>query len=144
VKSRRASTTHMDYARMSKSRFFFQHILGEVLEETSFLVIPDVEVSLLYKGKESKMIDSTWENPYNTNYATKGFYHFWPEFHEGDMDEKSPVPFKIIFKHPKFKEKSLNIELSVMDTFYLNKTHVVPLTLLQTQIGVDISFLYER
>lgn len=41
----------------------FAHIVGEVLEETTMVLIPDVEVSLLYNDRVAEMVDSSWKNP---------------------------------------------------------------------------------
>ncbi|HPQ52994.1 MAG TPA: late competence development ComFB family protein [Spirochaetota bacterium] len=143
IKNRRISTVNTDYDSIQSRKYFFQHILGEVLEESTFSMIPDVEVTLMFGKEKATMIDESWSNPYVTNRATKGYFHFWPDFIEGVMDSAKPVQFSIIFSHPRFKEKSIDITLSVKETFKLNSSHVIPLTLLNTQEGVDIAFLYE-
>lgn len=144
IKNRRTSTRNTDYESIRGKKYFFQHILGEVLEESTFSMIPDVEITFMCGNKKAAMIDGSWINPYVTNRATKGYFHFWPDFVEGDMDSTKPVQFSIVFSHPKFKEKTIDVSLSVQETFKLNSSHVIPLTLLNTQEGVDISFLYDE
>ncbi|HPB81614.1 MAG TPA: late competence development ComFB family protein [Spirochaetota bacterium] len=143
IKNRRTSTGNTNYDGIREGKYFFPHILGEVLEESSFAMIPDVEVTLLFGKEKTSMIDNSWTNPYVTNKATRGYFHFWPDFVEGAMDSTKPVQFSIVFSHPKFKEKRIDLSLSVQETFKLNSSHVIPLTLMNTLDGVDIAFLYE-
>ncbi len=144
VKNRRDSTAHSDYSEISRKSFFFQHIIGEALEETSFNPVPGIEVTLLFGKKNASMIDPTWQNPYLTMKSTRGFFHFWPDFIEGEMDGGSPVEFTLRFSHPMLKTREVPVSLKVVETFNLHDSHVVPITLLQTMDGVDVSFLYDN
>ena len=120
------------------------HILGEVLEESTFSIIPDINVQLLYKGKLVKMKDSTWKNPYTTSRATEGYYHFWPEIPQDsgkNSSAGSKLAFEIVFNHPSFKEKRVGLNLQVMDTMDIYKSHVIPITLIQAADGVDVESL---
>jgi len=143
IKSRRSSEPHSDNNRIKRKAQFLPHIIGEVLEETTFSMIPDVEALLTFRGKPAKMVDLSWKNPYITNKATKGFYHFWPEFADKGMGKGSDISFQIVFNHPKFKEKKIDLALNVVKSFNFNKSHVIPIVLLPVQEGIDISFLYE-
>ncbi len=120
------------------------HILGEVLEESTFSIIPEINVQLLYKGKPVKMKDLTWKNPYMTSKATEGYYHFWPEIPQ-DLEKNAAagtaVPFEIVFNHPSFKEKRIGITLKVMDTMDIYKSQVIPITLIQCADGIEIDSL---
>ncbi len=142
IKKRRASVDHSNYISIGEKSNFFPHVLGEVLEETTFSVIPDVEVVLNYKGKTAKMIDSSWKNPYFTNSATKGYFHFWPDFDSTSMKRSGTIPFSIVFRHDKFEEKDVDLELSVIDNFNTENSHILPIVLLRAKEGVDISYLY--
>ncbi|MBP7605227.1 MAG: late competence development ComFB family protein [Spirochaetes bacterium] len=119
------------------------HIMGEVLEETTFSIIPGVEVTLLYGDKPAAMIDESWTNPYFTNKATKGYFHFWPEYNEKEMDAKKDNTFSLTFSHPKFSPKSIEVSLRVPGSTNLYESRIIPITLMQIKEGVDISFLYE-
>lgn len=143
VSTRRDSSPHSDYGELSKKSLLLPHIMGEVLEETTFSIIPDVEVSLLYKDKTAKMIDKGWVNPYITNRSTKGYYHFWPEFAEGEMDPKNEVQLKIVFNHPKFNKKEIDFTIKVLENISLYESKIIPIALMQIKENVDISFLYE-
>jgi competence protein ComFB len=120
----------------------FPHIFGEILEETTFTIVSNVEVSLLYNGKPTDMINQGWKNPYITNKATMGFYHFWPTYNE-EMGNPGKVAFQLVFKHPKFKEKTLGIDVDLLERADVGKSHVVPIILMKLNEGVDPDFLYD-
>ncbi len=142
IKQRRASS-HSMHDEAIKKQNVLPHVMGEVLEETTFSIVPEVEVTLLYKGKLARMIDESWENPYSTNKATRGYYHFWPDFVSGEMDQGVDIPFKIVFNSPRFNKKEIDVTLRILDTMNLYESRIIPITLLQIKEGVDISFLYE-
>jgi hypothetical protein len=119
------------------------HIIGEVLEETTFSVVPDVEVTLYYKGEPLPMITPEWANPYMTNRATKGYFHFWPEYLEEKCKGKSAVTLEVRFRHPKFKEKTVEIEVDCHSKDNFEKSHLMQIVLLQVVDGIDLNFLYE-
>jgi hypothetical protein len=106
--------------------------------------VEGVEVTLLHGGKPAAMIDQTWHNPYTTRKATRGFYHFWPDFIEDFMNKEGAVEFVLRFDHSKLKRHEVELKLDVAEKFNLNNSHVIPITLLQTREGVDVSFLYEQ
>ncbi len=139
IKSRRTSELPPNLKADENKILNLPHIIGEVLEETTFSIIPDIKVLLLYNGGPAKMKDATWKNPYITSKSTEGYYHFWPDFSEDEMDKNSSIPFSIVFGHPKLKEKNIDFKLNVQDTYNFYKSHVMPITLLQTTEGVDIS-----
>ena len=118
------------------------HIVGEVLEETTLSMIPDVEVSLLLKGKPVAMVDDTWKNPYVTNRATRGYYHFWPDYLESEMKGQSSVQFTLEFKHPRFESKKVDVDIDILDKPDMSQTCVVSIVLLKAKDGVDLDFLY--
>ncbi len=125
---------------MDKCRF--PHIFGEILEETTFTIVPDVEVSLLYHGKSSEMINRGWKNPYITNKATMGFCHFWPIYDE-KMGDARKIPFQLFFKHPQFEEKTLDLDVELMERADVGKSHVVPIILMKLKEGIDPDSLYD-
>jgi len=70
IKTRREASSHTDYDGMEKMQNILPHIMGEVLEETTFSIVSDIEVSLLMNGKPVPMLDEGWSNPFITNKAT--------------------------------------------------------------------------
>ncbi len=118
--------------------YYFPYIVGEVLEESTFSVIPDVEVQLIYNDFPVPMIDPGWSNPYYTSKSTKGFFLFWPDYLTGEMSPSADNIFKLIFRHRKFYKKELSFPLRALDKFNYNKSHIVPLALLTLQVGENI------
>ncbi len=55
------------------------------------------------------MINTDWSNPYITNKATKGYFHFWPEYPEKECKDISNIEIQLTLKHPKFKCKAWQI-----------------------------------
>lgn len=63
-----------------KSPFFFFPIFsGAVYDGTTFESLSNAEITILYKNKPAKMLDSTWQNPCRTFSATEGAYNFCVE-----------------------------------------------------------------
>jgi len=143
IKGRREMPSSGIQDSISARHLFFPHILGEVLEETTFSVITGVEVTLLFQGTPAKMVDSSWSNPYRTNKGTLGYYHFWPDVDPDMMDVVSDVPFTIRLHHPKFHQKDLEITIPVLQDARITQSRPVQLALMELHEGVDISFLYE-
>jgi len=143
IKTRRTSSDHSKYNNKEEKSIFLPHIIGEVLEETTFSILNKIEVHLIYKDKPASSIDLSWKNPYITNKATQGYYHFWPKFIDGVMKEEEEIPFTILVKNPKFIEKKINFSLKSIKNINLTNSHIIPIALLQMKEGVDPSFLYE-
>jgi len=140
VKKRRSSELSVPLEGKIKE-YFFPHILGEVLEETTFSVIPNVEVTILYKDEPAEMIDQLWKNPYVTNKATKGFFHFWPKLPEKDLDninKTKNVKFEIVCTHPQFNSYKLEFELAIVENRNVYKSFIMPMILLKKLDGVDL------
>ncbi len=141
---KRRSSELLNSPGESAEEYFLPHVLGEILEETNFLIIPKVQVTLLYKGKPAEMIDKSWKNPYTTNKATEGFFHFWPRVPGGEIKKgnSKKISFEIICSHPKFNEKRIEFELELVKDRNAYKSHIMPMVLLQKLEGVDISSLF--
>lgn len=122
---------------------FLPHIFGEVLEETTFNPISGVVVSLMYQGKLAEMIDPYWPNPYTTIKATRGFFHFWPRFIEGEMVGTDSIEFMLRFSHPKLEELETRFSIKVVSSFNLGNSHILPITLMKTKEGVSASDIFD-
>jgi competence protein ComFB len=118
------------------------HIIGTVLEETTLAIIPNVEVTLLFKGKTAEMVYDEWENPYTSYKATMGYYHFWPKYHKKSMGDKPA--FTLQFRHPKFNDLTVETTLELPGKDNEGRSHVVPIVLLTAREGVNLDFLYEE
>jgi competence protein ComFB len=143
IKKRRSSEVPASVKDPVKE-YFLPHILGEILEETTFSIIPNVTVTLLYKDKPAEMIDRYWKNPYVTNKSTKGFFHFWPELLHSEKENKKSgkkMQFTLLCSHPKFNEKKIEFTLAVVESQNSYKSFIMPMILLEKLEGVDLSFL---
>ncbi len=140
VMERRESSAFAGNEKIGKERSLLPHIIGSVLEESTFSIVPGVEVTLLYNGKPAPMADTSWNNPYRTNSSTRGYYHFWPSYTD-DMGSKKKIPFTIDLRHPKFKENTRDIEIAI-DKEGNGKSQVIPIVLLEIKEGENIDFLY--
>ncbi len=117
------------------------HMIGEVLEETTLAVIPDLKVTLLYEGIPAQMMDVGWKNPYVAAKATRGYFHFWPRYIEDKMGASDHVDFTVVFDHPKFEQRSVRIKTKVNKKNDLGNTQSIPLVLLKLKDGVSSDFL---
>jgi competence protein ComFB len=144
IKKRRSSELPAFEEKKTKE-YFLPHILGEILEETTFSIIPEVTITLFYKDKPAEMIDQNWKNPYITNKPTKGFFHFWPELPNMGKDKKSgkEIQFSLLCVHPKFKEKKIDFNLRIVENRNSYKSFIMPMILMEKLDGVDLSFLSE-
>jgi competence protein ComFB len=144
IKNRRDIPTSPDLSQNLQSRdYFFPHIIGEVLEETTFSIIPEVEVTLFYNGSSAKMMDPSWDNPYKTGRGTLGYYHFWPDVDIENMDITKDINFTIRFRHPNFIDKDMDIQVTALPIINLAHSRPVQIALLHLKESTDISFLYE-
>jgi len=117
------------------------HIIGEVLEESTFSVVQDIEITLLFKGEVVKMADPNWENPYKTNKSTMGYYHFWPEYIPEKMQGEKFINFTLNFKHPQLIEKDVEIRVEISPNTGTGKSHSVPIVLLKAKDGAKLDFI---
>ncbi len=118
----------------------FPHIIGEVLEESTFSVVSDIQITLLYEGRPLEMVDSDWNNPYVTNRATMGYFHFWPLL-DKTLEKREYYLFELKFEHPQMKEKIVEFEVDPHSCAGLGLSCVVPVVLMQVKEGVDLERL---
>jgi len=117
------------------------YLMGEVLEETTLSIIPDIKVTLFYNSKPAEMMDNGWKNPYIATTATRGYYHFWPKYIEKEMGKKDLVEFSLSFSHSKFEPYSVQIKTKINKKGVSEKMQSIPLVLLKLKAGVSTDFL---
>jgi competence protein ComFB len=140
IKERRESELVRGKKNKIAKDIFLPHVFGEVLEETGFKIIPGIEVKLLFNDKPARMIDASWRNPYVTNPSTKGFFHFWPMVPEQkDTKKKRKYKFSLECKHSMFEKNRISFDLNVVDECNFYKSHILPIVLLKSLEGVDVS-----
>lgn len=137
IKKRRGTELIFSVQESSLNIYRFPHIIGEVLEETTFSIISDIDITLHYKDRLAFMVGDDWKNPYKTNSATMGYYHFWPGYDETMMGKAvGPIKFTLVFRHPKFQEQMVDIDVELGGNSGMGKSMVVPITLLHVKDGV--------
>ncbi|HPS56823.1 MAG TPA: late competence development ComFB family protein [Spirochaetota bacterium] len=117
------------------------YLIGEVLEETTLSIIPGLRVSLLHGESDAKLMEDGWKNPYEITKATRGYYHFWPEFDGAVMSGKDMVEFKIVFSHEKVQERTISVSVKPNTHNETGKAVSVPLVLLKLNEGITSDFL---
>lgn len=142
-KNRRSSGNTFENVKNSNCFKCFPHIIGQVLEETTFSIVPDIKVTLKHNKTIVKMVSNEWSNPYLTNIPTMGYYHFWPEFDIGHANIRS-FDFSLVFSHPKFNERTVEIRVEPTDSMEVGISKIIPIVLLSLKDGVSSDFLVEK
>jgi competence protein ComFB len=127
---------HTEFSDSATKRF--PHIIGQVLEETTFSVIPNVEITLYYGTTKCDMVDSDWKNPYITNKPTMGYYHFWPAYDKKLMGSGSLFKFRLVYSHKQLGDKEYEFELDFDSPTGIGMSHIIPIVLLQPKPGVPL------
>lgn len=122
---------------------FFPHIIGEVVEETTFSKIEGVTVTLLFEGLPVQMMSDGWKNPFITNKGTMSYYHFWP-FFEQEPDAEKEYEFTLTYEHEKFVSREYSFTVQPVKAMNMSTSRAIPIMLLAMKEGVDSSFLYEE
>ena len=138
---RRSTDPEIPEIKMEDISGLMPYIMGEILEESTLGIIPDVEVALLYNNKPVEMMDMGWKNPYISTTATKGYYHFWPKYVESEMGKKDQVEFTLKFSHEKCEPQSIKITTKISKDNNPEKMQSIPLVLLKLKKGVATDFL---
>lgn len=130
INKRRGSISSVDGASASN---IIKHFIGELAESESLSPVADVKVTLLFNGQPAKMVNSSWTNPYVTNIATKGYYHFWPVYDENTMKGMTSIPFRLKFEHPDYETLENDIEIDVNHNKSAKQTTFIPMVLLNVK-----------
>ncbi len=109
--------------------FNFPSIIGSVLRGDNFVPIENLSISLLFENTPAKMIDNTWQNPFNIVKSTNGSYTFMPAPIAADEnDEERTFHFEIKIEDENFEpidhffELKLKSEKNIITTFSINRT----------------------
>lgn len=140
---RRESEIDENVHKVEKLSGLLPHMIGEVLEETTLAIIPDLTITLLYKDEPAHMLDSGWKNPYHGTRATRGYFHFWPKYIEDEMKDEKEIEFRVKFEHPKFEPRTVKVNVKAGNRQDFGSTRSIPLVLLKLKDGVSPDFLKE-
>jgi len=138
---RRSTDKEVTDVTMENLSGLMPYLMGEILEESTLGIIPDIEVTLLYNNKPVEMMDMGWKNPYIATTATRGYYHFWPKYIESEMGKKDQVEFTLKFAHEKVEPHSIQVITKINKNSNLEKMQSIPLVLLKLKKGVAADFL---
>ena len=133
ILNRRNAATTAKGISVPELNAYLPHIVGQVLEESTLSVIPDVEVTLMYDKNLTAMVDDDWQNPYRTSQATKGHYHFWPKYSESIMKKTAGIPFRLTFRHPHCNDQSLDLTLDVSNKSDFGISQFIPIVLMKVK-----------
>jgi competence protein ComFB len=131
ILNRRDSNNAVKETITPEKSSYLPHIVGQVLDETSLSIVPDVEVLMLFAGSPAVMVDSDWENPYTTIAATKGHFHFWPKYAEREMGKGPLVQFSLTFKHDQCAAETIDLTLEVIRNAEFGKSQFLPIVLMK-------------
>jgi competence protein ComFB len=126
---------------LEKHNIFFPHIIGEVVEESTFSKIDNVKVTLLFDGKMVKMMSDSWENPYFTNKGTNSYYHFWPEF-DNEPDVNQEYDFSLLFEHDNLEKYEHTFSVKPVKADNISISCSIPVVMMKLKDGEDTSFLF--
>ena len=138
---RRSTDKEVTDVTMENLSGLMPYLMGEILEESTLGIIPNIEVTLLYNNKPVEMMDMGWKNPYIATTATRGYYHFWPKYVESEMGKKDQVEFTLKFAHEKVEPHSIQVITKINKNSNLEKMQSIPLVLLKLKKGVAADFL---
>lgn len=139
IKKRRNKDEKSGHSKFADSALKrFPHIIGQVLEETTFSVIPNVEITLYFGNSKCEMVDSDWKNPYKTNKPTMGYYHFWPVYDEKIMGSSTIFKFRLEYSHKLLSNKEFEFELNFDSPTGTGISNIIPIVLLQPKPGVPL------
>jgi len=117
------------------------YLIGEVLEESTLSIIPGLKVTLLHGDSAARLMEDGWKNPYEITKATRGYYHFWPEYDGATMSGKNMVEFRIVFNHEKLQERTISVSVKPNTHNETGRAVSVPLVLLKLNDGINADFL---
>jgi competence protein ComFB len=135
IQNRRDSNNAVKETVIPEKNAYLPHIVGQVLEDSSLTIVPDVEVMLMYGGVPAAMVDSDWDNPYLTISATKGHFHFWPKYIDKEMGKESHIPFSITFRHDSYAAATIDLSLEIVRNADFGRSLFIPAVLMKAKEG---------
>lgn len=139
IRSRRdLEENHISKGSNSRT-YYLPHLLGEVVEETTFSKIKDVSVTLFYNGVPARMISDGWNNPFFTNGGTSSYYHFWPDISDV-LNPDIDYEFTLEFTHPLFETKEYVFTVHPVAEYNTTSSHAIPIMLLTLKKGCEDQF----
>jgi competence protein ComFB len=97
----------------------FPCLFGRVIDEATRLPVYGVEVTLFLDGEKPHPAQGGWNNPYQTNNATKGLFSFLPRAIRAST-EKMRHTLEISFRHPGYRDSRVSRRIQTRGDYALD------------------------
>ncbi len=95
------------------------HIFGRIVDAADGSPVISADATLYINEKISTPAEAGWQNPYQTNAQTKGYFSFWPQPETGPEDTFH-ANISIGFKHMQYKPFTFKKSLRVSGEFFVH------------------------
>ena len=92
------------------------YMIGRVVDRDTGEPLPDVAVTVHLNGQPAEGAEPSWQNPYRTSQATKGFYSFLPK-PERSRAKSRQFSLRVELAHPGYETLSLERTLSTQGEY---------------------------
>lgn len=95
------------------------HIFGRIVDARDGRPVISAEATLWVNDKVSVPAEPGWQNPYQTNEQTRGYFSFWPQAEMGDSDCLR-VELRINLDHGSYKPFTFHKSVKVPGEFFVH------------------------
>ncbi|MBN1836165.1 MAG: late competence development ComFB family protein [Spirochaetales bacterium] len=92
------------------------YLIGRVVDADTRQPLPEVSVSVLLDGEPAEGAEGSWQNPYRTSQATKGFFSFLPRPDHSRAKTKD-FALRIVLEHPEYEPVALERTLQTQGEY---------------------------
>jgi hypothetical protein len=82
------------------------YLIGRVVDRESGAPLEGVSITIQVDGRPAVPAEGSWQNPYRTSLATRGFYSFLPK-PERSRSRSRSFDLRILFEHPDFEPEAV-------------------------------------
>jgi competence protein ComFB len=95
------------------------HIFGRIVDSRDGSPVISADATLYVNDRISTPAESGWQNPYQTNAQTKGYFSFWPQPETG-TENSYHAAISIGFRHAEYKPYTFKKTLKVPGEFFVH------------------------
>jgi competence protein ComFB len=95
------------------------HIFGRIVDSSDGSPVISADATLYINDQISTPAEAGWQNPYQTNAQTKGYFSFWPQPEMG-ADDTYHANISIGFRHAEYKPFTFKKNLKVSGEFFVH------------------------
>jgi competence protein ComFB len=95
------------------------HIFGRIVDSRDGSPVISADATLYVNDRISTPAESGWQNPYQTNTQTKGYFSFWPQPETGSEDSYHAA-ISIGFSHAEYKAFTFKKTLKIPGEFFVH------------------------